>query len=595
MAPDTQETTSHDEVRFATRCRRVAIICSVLVLLLGSLTIVAWISGLPLLASFRSSYIPMAPATALGFVFLGIGLSGWITFRDLMTGRRLALAGGSLAVALGLVKWIEWSIHIHIGIEELLVGNPVMFGRVMTGRMSPITASEFLLAGASLGYLPSAKTRHLTSGLAVVVACSGLFVLLGYLYGTPLLYGGSVIPVALSTALAFLCLGIGVLTAAGPLEWPLRLLTEPSAQALLLRTLLPATVLAVLVNGLVLRLMQAHFNLNPALLAALSALLFGVGISVVIVHLAVIIGGQIDTAEAARNQAQLALMLLNQQLENRVAERTAALRQRNEQMEEELKMARELQLAMLPQHYPRVPRNSSAAESALQFFRFYYPTSEVSGDFLVTIPLSDTSVGIFICDVMGHGVRAALVTAMLRALVEELGPRASSPGELLTRINADLAGILKSTETLLFATGAYLVADLASGRLSYAIAGHPSPLHLRSASGVVEPIMRHKGERGPAMGLSAEACYGSGERPLCAGDVILLFTDGLFEVEGRDGDFYSQERLLAAIRARTHLKGEQLLTEVLNEVRQFSGTQTFEDDVCLVGVEITRLYTDDAL
>ena len=588
MAAGAQEKSTNDDAGCPIRLRRVAVACSALVLLLGSLTIVAWIARLPLLASFRSGYIPMAPGTATGFVFLGIGLLAWAAAPAQAIGRRLALAGGALTAALGLAKWVEWSAHLHLGIEELLVGNQAMFGRVMTGRISPVTASGFVLAGASLLFLPSASTRRLSSGLALAIGSCSLLVLLGYLYGTPLLYGGSVIPVALSTGLAFLCLSIGVLAAAGPGQWPLRELTGPSARALLLRTFLPVTVLAVLINGSVLRLFEAHSNLNPALLATFSGLLFGVGISAVILQIAAIIGRKIDAAEAARNEAQQALLLLNQQLERRVAERTLALRERNEQMEEELKMARELQLAMLPQHYPRVPRGSTEAESALQFFKFYYPTSDVSGDFFNIVPLSDTSVGIFICDVMGHGVQAALVVAMLRALVEELSLHALSPGELLTRINRDLAGILKSTGSLIFTTGAYLVADLANGRLSYANAGHPSPLLLRSTTGEVEPI-NIKAERGPAMGLFADASYSSGERALGPGDFILLFTDGLFEVGGPDGELYSQERLSAAVRERAHLGCEHLLAEVLSEVRQFSGTQTFEDDVCVVGVEVTRL------
>jgi serine phosphatase RsbU (regulator of sigma subunit) len=584
-------TMSGDDARCTRGCQFVASACGGLTLLLGSLTLVAWATGMPLLASIRSSYIPMAPSTALGFVFLGTGLLAWIAAPG-QSRRALAAAGGGLTTALGMVKWIEFSTRFHFGLEELLVRNPAMFGNVPTGRMSPITASEFILAGLSLLFLSFARTRRLAPALAVAFVSASLLVALGYLYGTPLLYGGSVIPVALSTALAFVCIGTGVLAAAGLREWPLRLLTGASARALLLRTFLPVTVIAVLVNGAVLRLVQAHFNLNPALLAALAGLVFGVGISAVILQVAAIIGRRIDAAEAARNQAQQALLLLNQQLEQRVAERTAALQQRNEQMEEELKMARELQLAMLPQQFPRVPRDSTSDQSALQFFKFYYPTGAVSGDFFDIIPLSDTAVGIFICDVMGHGVRAALVTAMLRALVEELSHQKLAPEELLMQINRDLAGILKHTGTMMYATGAYLVADLARGRLSCANAGHPSPLHLRAYDGEVEPITP-SGKRGPAMGLFHDARYPSEVRPLRPGDFLVLFTDGLFEVDGPNGELYSHERLLAAVRQRANLNREQLLTEVLGEVKQFSVTQTFEDDVCLLGIEVTRLCNQE--
>jgi serine phosphatase RsbU (regulator of sigma subunit) len=194
---------------------------------------------------------------------------------------------------------------------------------------------------------------------------------------------------------------------------------------------------------------------------------------------------------------------------------------------------------------------------------------------------------------MGHGVRAALVTAMLRALVEELSQRAMAPGELLTLINRDLTAILKQTGTMMYATGAYLVADLANGRLSYANAGHPSPLHVRSTVGQVDEI-KVSGKSGPAMGLFPDARYSSSERILSPGDFFVLFTDGLLEVDGPDGELYSQERLLAAVRQRQNLQPEQLLSEVLGEIRDFSSTRTFEDDVCLVGMEVTRLCAKKA-
>ena len=82
------------------------------------------------------------------------------------------------------------------------------------------------------------------------------------------------------------------------------------------------------------------------------------------------------------------------QIRQRVAERTRQLRERNAEMEEELKMARELQLAMLPQQFPNVPRSARPNEVALQFLSFYYPTGAVSGDYFDVVPLSETTVGI---------------------------------------------------------------------------------------------------------------------------------------------------------------------------------------------------------
>jgi serine phosphatase RsbU (regulator of sigma subunit) len=71
--------------------------------------------------------------------------------------------------------------------------------------------------------------------------------------------------------------------------------------------------------------------------------------------------------------------------------------------------------------------------------------------------------------------------------------------------------------------------------------------------------------------------------------LIVLFTDGLYEVEGPDHQEYGQERLLAAVRQRTQLPANQLFDELLVDIRQFSMEKEFDDDVCLVGMEIARL------
>ncbi len=96
------------------------------------------------------------------------------------------------------------------------------------------------------------------------------------------------------------------------------------------------------------------------------------------------------------------------------------LRRKNQALEEDLEMARELQSALLPQQFPRFPRGATEAESAIHFHHFYRPSTAVSGDFFDVFEIQENVAGLFICDVMGHGVRAALVASILRALVNEL-------------------------------------------------------------------------------------------------------------------------------------------------------------------------------
>jgi PAS domain S-box-containing protein len=278
--------------------------------------------------------------------------------------------------------------------------------------------------------------------------------------------------------------------------------------------------------------------------------------------------------------------------EEQLAEHTRELEQKNRQNEEELKMARELQLAMLPHEFPCVPRHRPREESLLEFFSFFTPMGAVSGDFFDIIPLSDTQVGLFICDVMGHDVRAALVTAMMRALVEDLSATTADPGELLTQINREVAGVFMQTGSTMYATAFYLIADVAHAEFRYANAAHPEPLLVRRQRGTVELLgAESKQKKGPALGLFSEGRFPTHRFPMEKGDLIALFTDGLIEAEGRNNETLTSERLLAMVRLHAQLPAKEMLTAVINEVKQFTASG-FEDDLCIAGVEVTRLEVE---
>lgn len=275
-----------------------------------------------------------------------------------------------------------------------------------------------------------------------------------------------------------------------------------------------------------------------------------------------------------------------QQANAELARSQEALRLKNEQMEANLKVAREIQLNMLPQEYPTFPQTAKPAASALRFCHRYHPTGDVGGDFFSVLALSDTEAGVFICDVMGHGPSSALVTAMIRALVENLKPEAWVPGQLLTKLNHDLCAILKNTGSPMLTTAFYLVADLARGEMRYANAGHPKPLHIQRALGTVAPLEQSEGKCGPAMGLFDQSVYSTSQCALSPGDLVMLFTDGLYEVEGADQELYNLQMLVAAVQKRLKLPTAELFDDLLAEIRQFALGQDFNDDVCIVGMNV---------
>lgn len=261
------------------------------------------------------------------------------------------------------------------------------------------------------------------------------------------------------------------------------------------------------------------------------------------------------------------------------------LRVKNLLMEDDLKMAREIQLTMLPQQYPVLPRDADAANSAFHFTHRYLPTGTVGGDFFSVSPLSDTEVAVFICDVAGHGVRSALITAMIRALVEELRPVAHDPGQFMTKLNSDLYAILKHTGTPVLTTAFFLVADSATGAMRYANAGHPKPLHLKRKAGQVATLLNLGKRSQPALGLFETAPYQTSETTLAPGDLVMLFTDGLYEVHAADQSLYTQAMLTAATQKQLQTPAATLFDALLAEVRQFSSNAEFDDDVCIVGLD----------
>ena len=279
--------------------------------------------------------------------------------------------------------------------------------------------------------------------------------------------------------------------------------------------------------------------------------------------------------------------------EKQLAQFAAELRAKNEALEEELQMARELQYTMLPQTFPRFGVNGSGGEGAARFHHFYQPSTAVSGDFFDVFKIAEHVAGLFICDVMGHGVRAALVAATIRALAGGLRSRWADPGAFLVELNRLLRHTLRNNRTPLFVSAFYFTIDFSTGESRCANAGHPRPFLVHpDGSGPAACPMACK--NGPALGLFDDPAYPVWTRPLVPNDTVLLFTDGLFEVEGPDGDVYDYERLLCAVEKHSHRPIQELCSDVVEEVQQFSASREFSDDVCLLAMQIDRLISLNA-
>lgn len=294
---------------------------------------------------------------------------------------------------------------------------------------------------------------------------------------------------------------------------------------------------------------------------------------------------QIEEVEA-RVAAHLALHRQRQEL-TRVAEELQA---KNDAIAEDIAMARELQIALLPQQFPIIPiHQDDPITTAVHFHSLYRPSASLSGDFFDVFAIGDHKAGLLICDVMGHGVRAALVATILQAQVRALKSSWSDPAMFMNELNRVACRVLKNTHTTLFASAFYGVADLSEGTFTYANAGHPWPLRIDSFGQTHCSSSLECSRRGPALGLFHGAQFASCETTITPPETFLFFTDGLFEVEAPDGAIYDYESLRVAVEEVAAADLTNLCERVVDRVTSFSGRHEFADDVCLISMTVDNL------
>ena len=232
---------------------------------------------------------------------------------------------------------------------------------------------------------------------------------------------------------------------------------------------------------------------------------------------------------------------------NRLKATTAELEAKNAVLEADLQLAREVQEALLPRDYPTFPGFGISGQNALSFAHCYLPAAAVGGDFFDIFPLSQTRAGILVCDVMGHGLRAALITAIIRALLEELRPMMHQAGRFLEALNLRLRAVLERVEEPFVATAFYMIVDTAAKEASYANAGHPGPFRICRKTVTVEPLGTDRKQNGPALGIFDSASFPTSRVPFDNGDCIVLFTDGIFEVYSPEGKEFGKEALVVRV------------------------------------------------
>jgi serine phosphatase RsbU (regulator of sigma subunit) len=239
---------------------------------------------------------------------------------------------------------------------------------------------------------------------------------------------------------------------------------------------------------------------------------------------------------------------------------------KQERLAQDLRLAEQIQKSFLPRELPSSP--------GLEFLAEYQPAYSVGGDFYDVFWLGPTQLGMFIGDVAGKGVSAALLMARMTSDLRLAAHAEATPDRVLASVNR---AVLARGQHDIFVTCVYLALDVTTRRITLANAGHLPPLVRRAASGQVEPV---EGS-GTAIGIFEDAEFKQVELTLWPGDTLVLCTDGVEEATNESGQQLGPERLTATLAAGSSAPRE-LRARVLAEVRRHVGVAPQYDDLTLL-------------
>jgi serine phosphatase RsbU (regulator of sigma subunit) len=242
------------------------------------------------------------------------------------------------------------------------------------------------------------------------------------------------------------------------------------------------------------------------------------------------------------------------------------MRRALDRMNEQLRIARDIQTALLPK--------SVQAPPGYRLEAYYQPAADVGGDFYDIVHLPDGRSGLIVGDVTGHGIGAALLMAATVSTLRAEAPLHDSPGAVLARVNDKICEEIPAGN---FVTCLYAVLDPQSGSLHFANAGHPIP-YVRTREGVVEARAR-----GMPLGLIPGSVYEERRITLAVGDHTIFYTDGITEAH-QDGEMFGEPRLKQVLAEGQC--GQQFIDLLLARIRQLTGPGwEQDDDITLVSLE----------
>ncbi len=254
-----------------------------------------------------------------------------------------------------------------------------------------------------------------------------------------------------------------------------------------------------------------------------------------------------------------------------------------ERMQEELDVAHDIQMSMVPQTFPPFPeRDEFSIHAAL------IPAREVGGDFYDFFFLDENNLCFCIGDVSGKGVPAALFMAVTQTLIKARGMEDFSTASIITSVNEELR---QGNQKFMFVTIFIGILNILSGELTYTSAGH-NPTYIRHKNG---EMVRLDEKHGPVVGVSPGLAYKEDSIQLSKGDMVFAYTDGIPEARNTEKSFFGDERLSELLISRGFDSSEDVVEFIVSAVNTFEEGADQADDITAMAITYLKEPEADAV
>ena len=242
-------------------------------------------------------------------------------------------------------------------------------------------------------------------------------------------------------------------------------------------------------------------------------------------------------------------------------------------MKKELEYAQQLQLSMLPERY--------AVVNDLEISAISIPATEVGGDYYDYFKLSDEKIGIFICDVSGHGVASALLLSGIRSCMHLILEETDDPKVIFTKLNRV---IRKTQSRKMFVTAIFAVIDKKTNKCTLYNAGHLPPYKISGESNEIYKLKKH----GLTLG-AADNIYADESKEIVIDfkkrDKLILYTDGVNEAQNEKRDEYGIDKIEEFLNSNSDKKTNQIIDDLVADVNKFTQNKIQSDDLTIIAVE----------